>query len=256
MNYSIIVSLLMAIMVLPSESASQTQDTVFQLVGGEFFERLEPHGRVSGDIIMGVMIRSLHQDQTDETRSADAAPRTTAGLAVLALPSLPEGEETRYFCVRINSKDGRFESENTYEVTGNKTVPQGPIPYKGAYGEDVWKMKAVSLIKLGRCGNRAEIVVPSIWADNLPDASERALQVFVNAAGNPTAATVANSDFSVECENIIDETTLKYTASCILPFEELQSVQNNGQVPLTFYVTRSLGEDEFGVIVAMPEDDG
>ncbi|WP_299828296.1 hypothetical protein [uncultured Roseobacter sp.] len=248
-------SLLTAILILPSESASQSQDNSFQRVEEKFFERLEDHGRVSGDIIMGVMIRSLQQDQTDQTQSADAAPRTTAELAVLALPAFSQGEETRYFCVRINSKDGRFESENTYEITGNLTVPQGLIPYEGTYEQDVSEMKAVSLIKLGRCGNRAEVMVPSAWADSLPTPPVRALQVFVNAAGNPTAAAVGNNGDIVTCENVIDETTLKYTASCLFPFKTLQSVQKDGQVPLTFYVTRSLGEEEHSVIIAMPEVD-
>lgn len=256
MNYSILVSLLIAIMVLPRESAAQGQDSSFQLAEEKFFERFELHGRVSGDIIMGVMIASVQPDEKDLTRSADAAPRTTAELAVLSLPAVSDGEEKRYFCVRINSKDGRFESENTYEVAGKTTVPRGPIPYEGTLGEDVWEMKAVSLVKEGRCGNRAEVVVPSVWADNLPTPAERALQVFVNAAGNPTAASVTNTGEIVECENVIDETTLKYTASCVLPFKMLKPVRNDGNVPLTFYVTRSLGEEEFGIMVAMPEDGG
>src|SRR6056297_2795790 len=82
----------------------------------EFHERFDEHGRVSGDIVMGVMIGRKTDGERDDAPLADLAPRRTADVAVLRLPTPAQDEEQaekRLFCVRINSKDGRFEAENT-----------------------------------------------------------------------------------------------------------------------------------------------
>ncbi|QFS83347.1 hypothetical protein FIU97_10950 [Roseivivax sp. THAF40] len=263
-----------------AQNADSSQAGDIQRVG-EFFERFDEHGRVSGDIVMGVMIGALVARQSNEegqgddagqgsdaeqrsdTPLADGVERTTAHVAVEYLPQgqaragQPSGDEQQdarwHVCVRINSKDGRFEAENTYSIANEVTAPEDPFLYDGDYEEDVTKTAAVSLVKVGRCGDRTELVVPSVWYGG-PTPDEKALHVFVNSAGNPTGVIVGTDQAFVPCEDVAETDTLKYTASCILPFPDLKAQAEDGRVKLTFFVTRSLGEDEHDITVILPDE--
>ncbi|MEL6521601.1 MAG: hypothetical protein AAFQ66_11600 [Pseudomonadota bacterium] len=249
------IAIAISAIVIFSHPFANAQNTGFAHVDGKFFERLDERGRVSGDIVMGVMIGPIQPDDDKSFEFADLAPRTTADITAQHLPeadsvSNPDRQE---YCVRINSKDGRFEAENTYAVTVGKDDPKMPFLYGGEYAPDLTGMRAVTLVKIGRCGERTEVVVPSNWADATATRDEQALHVFVNSAGNPTGLAVGNSPYQ-ECQDVADATTLKYTAACVVPVDLLQTHQSNGRVELTFYVTRSLGEEVFGLAIALPND--
>jgi hypothetical protein len=260
------VAIFVALWSFIAHSAVQAQNESIKLFDEEFHERLDEHGRVSGDIVMGVMIGPARAEEKDHEEGeegfvlADLAPRQSADVAVTHLPknvpaSARSADNAPLFCVRINSKDGRFEAENTYEVTDSATIPDTPFPYEGSHAPVVNSMRAVSLVKTGRCGNRTEEVVPSVWAGTDLGDGRRALHVFVNSAGNPTVAVVGSDIGFVPCEDVADATTLKYTASCILPFEMLEAHKQGDGVPVTFFVTRSLGEEDFNIVVKLPGGD-
>lgn len=223
---------------------AKAQNVQVAVPEGEFQERLDKHGRVSGDIVIGVMI-----GPTDSTVSmVDLAPRATADVTVTTLPTA----DIQDYCVRITSKDGRFEAENTYPVTATSPSSGLSFLYGGVHATALKSMTAVSLVKLGHCGDRTEVIVPSTWADIATEPQGRALHVFVNSAGNPTGVAVGSDPGYTECADVADATTLKYTAACVLPLDLLRSEQRAGKVDLTFYVTRSLGEEVFDLAIALP----
>jgi len=235
---------------------ARAQTTDIALDEREFHERFDEHGRVSGDIVMGVMIGRKTDGERDDAALADLAPRRTADVAVLRLPSKAQDagkSERRLFCVRINSKDGRFEAENTYSVADGVISPSGPFPYQGKHEPVVTALRAVSLVKAGRCGDRAEAVIPSTWSGEDISLGSSALHVFVNSAGNPTVAVVGSGPGFIACNDIADASTLKYTASCVLPFDKLQAHSEGGVVRLELLVTRSLGEESFDVMIVLPK---
>ena len=239
-------------------TATRAQNTDIALADSEFFERLDERGRVSGDIVMGVMIGPAPSDERDEITMADFVPRPTADITVQRLPEQKpgvqdQGAAARLFCVRINSKDGRFEAANTYAVADGVIFPDEPFRYEGEHAPVVKAMRAVSLVKVGRCGDRTEEVVPSIWNGTELAARPRALHVFVNSAGNPTVATVGTGARFVTCEDVAAPSTLKYTALCILPLSMLKTHTQHGRVTLSLLVTRSLGEEVFEVTVVLPD---
>lgn len=225
----------------------------------EFSERLDDFGRVSGDIIMGVMIGAIRPNDAEDVILADIAPRVAPHIAaplLIGLTAVASEPGTQDFCVRINSKDGRFEAENTYAVPKQLTVPQVSFIYGGKFAPDLMEMNAVSLVKAGQCGTRTEVVVPSTWAERPILDAPKALHIFVNSAGNPTDVAFGKGADYVACDDIAEASTLKYTAVCILPYASLEAQQENGLVELTFYVARSLGEEVFDLAVLLPPFEG
>jgi len=214
---------------------------------GDFNERLAELGRVRGDIVMGAMIGT-----TQSKALADSLKRLNSHVEVAALPTPQPNSDPRQFCVRLNSKDGRFEAENTYLVIDDRIVPGGPFHYDGKYAGQVEEMATVALVAVGPCGNRIEAVVPSAWEETLPAPDDRALHLFVNAAGNLAFAEVGGVE--VECVDVTDEDTLKYTAACILSASLLEEHRQDGRVPVTIYIARSLGEDKVDVTVIWPDE--
>lgn len=241
-----------------SYQTARAQTSDIALAETEFYERFDEHGRVSGDIVMGVMIGRKTDGESDDAtlaELADLAPRRSADVAVLRLPpQAQDGEqaEKRLFCVRINSKDGRFEAENTYSVADGVILPSGPFPYEGKHEPVLTALRAVSLVKVGQCGDRAEAVIPSTWGGEDVSLGSSALHVFVNSAGNPTVAVVGSGPGFIACNDIADASTLKYTASCVLPFDKLHEQSEGGVVRLELLVTRSLGEESFDVMIVLP----
>lgn len=235
---------------------AKAQNADVTLAEGKFFERLDERGRVSGDIVMGVMIGPVGQADDPYFATADRAPRSTADVSVPHLPATPSSDPDQgEFCVRINSKDGRFEAENTYRVSGAGPFFETPFEYEGEYAPDLSEMKAVTLVKVGRCGERTETVVPSTWSDANLSVDERALHIFVNSAGNPTGLLVGkDEDNYIECAHVADATTLKYTSACVVPFDVLRPQKQGDRVNLTFFVARSLGEEEFDIAIALQNE--
>ncbi|SEN81041.1 hypothetical protein SAMN04488077_13211 [Roseovarius tolerans] len=257
-------SVKLTLSLLIAGSVAHAQIVEFPLAqDGAYYERLDEWGRVSGDIVMGVMIGPgpgrVEGWEDRKIPLADDLPRSTADVAVLHLPpasSEPGNTEPRPYCVRINSKDGRFEAVNTYAIATELTATGGVFPYHGEYRKDLDKMLAVSLVKAGRCGDRTELVVPSVWRESNQGDKVEALHVFINSAGNPTIAVPGSDPGYVPCNDVSDASTLKYTAACILPLDTLTPHRRDGRVTLTFYVTRSLGEESFEIDVVLPDGGG
>lgn len=243
--------LLLALSLLVAGSGAHAQLAEFTPVpeNEKFNERLDEHGRVSGDIFMGVMIGPAMPGTDEIMTLADTAPGRSAHVEVRRLPV---GNAGPNFCVRINSKDGRLEAANTYLAE----QPAGVFRYAGTYGDRLVEMPAVSLVRVGRCGDRSDEVVPSVWNGAAGVTGDEALHVFANTAGNPAVVVVGQDPGFVACENIADPSTLKYTAVCIIGFDLIAHYQAEGRVALTLLVARSLGEDRYDITVVLPDKKG
>lgn len=242
--------LLFALSLLLAGSAAHAQLAEFSPENpDDFYERLDEHGRVSGDIFMGVMIGPAQRGMGEDLNLADSAPERSADVEVRRLPVGDAGPD---YCVRINSKDGRLEAVNTYLAE----QPAGVFLYLGTLGDKVGDTRAVSLVRVGRCGDRSDKVVPSVWKGAAGDIGDEALHVFANTAGNPAVLLVGGEEDSVPCENVTDSTTLKYTAACIVGFDLIARHRAEDSVDLTLLVARSLGEDSHKITVVLPDEGG
>jgi len=202
---------------------------------------------VRGDIIMGAMLGTAEADTLP-----DVSPRSSGDVEV---PALPQGGGSRDFCVRLSSKDGRFEAENTYRVMHDKVRPGAPFPYDGDYADVVESLTAVSNVSLGPCGNRVETVIPSFWTDEAPSRLDRGVHLFVNAAGNTALVEIPGAPL-IECQDVTDPETLKYTAACYIAGTTLDAHrQDDGRVPMTIFISRRLGEDDFPISIYWPHPD-
>lgn len=204
-------------------------------LGTNFVERLgERTARVSGDIVMGVML------------SGAEGARHTIDVAVPVLP--PASGDGRHACVRIVSKDGRYEAENTYEIGAGHAGAGGEFSYDGVYAEKISDLANVVLVTSGRCGNRTRLAAPASWADVDAEASE--LKVYINAAGNPTSVALGRGDtFFEPCENVTEVSGLKYTTICTIPMSLLPKADT---AKLSFFITRSFTEEAFSIDVLVP----
>lgn len=239
---------MIALICLSGNTFAQEGGAAIVRLGDNFVERFEDRGRVRGDIIMGAMLGALNAEDLP-----DVMPRSSGHVMVAALPARADLTTPRDFCVRLSSKDGRFEAENTYRIRHTEPLPGGPFPYEGAYDEEVKEMAVVTTVSDGACGNRVETVIPTTWADGLPDGHDIALHLFVNAAGNAAFVEVGSAE-AITCQDVTDENTLKYTASCrITPATLDANRTGDGRVPMNIVVSRMLGEDVFPISIYWPK---
>jgi hypothetical protein len=218
--------LLAAIVFLPLPSLAQG----IRLGETEFLERISETSKVSGDIVMGVMLTG---DQP-----SDQPP----SVVTASVPSWSTSTEATPVCVRLVSKDGRYEAENTYLVEPGYGDDTAPFPYMGEHADFLAERPAVALAKPGRCGDRSDTALPAIWrarADSPPEM----LNIYLNTAGNPASMALGRGDrFFEPCTDISELSGLKYTALCSVPVSDLPV---DGPARLTFFITRSNTEESF-----------
>ncbi|ASP20962.1 hypothetical protein ANTHELSMS3_02285 [Antarctobacter heliothermus] len=195
-----------------------------------FHETVSETSKVSGDIVMGVML-------TDDSPS-DLPPTVITGIPTF----WKRPEKPVPVCVRIVSKDGRYEAENTYMVPPGFDIDSADFPYTGEHADFLADRTAVALVVPDRCGNRNRTAVPTLWRAT-PRTQNSVLHVYLNAAGNPSSVAVGRGDrFFEACKDVSELTGLKYTADCAIPTEFLPPDKN---ARLTFFITRSNTEESF-----------
>lgn len=223
----------LAAVLMPCATLAQGVETGKDIVlaGRDFQERLGETSKVSGDIIMGVML-------TTDAPGA-AAPAITTGRP----PDWTTATDWSPVCVRLVSKDGNYEAENTYMVRPGYGAAVAPFPYLGKHAADLAARKAVALVRAGRCGSRNQPVLPSLWRG--PEQADPTLHVYLNTAGNPATVAIGRRGelYSGACENVAELTGLKYTAHCAIPLDRLPAGAE--PLPLSFFVTRANTEEVF-----------
>ncbi|SDF61564.1 hypothetical protein SAMN04488105_13610 [Salipiger thiooxidans] len=199
---------------------------------GPFQERVSEYSKVSGDIVMGVMLTG------DEASTRE--PSIVTGVA----PDWTESSAASPVCVRIVTKDGRYEAENTYLIAPSYAGTRAPFPYEGQQADLLAERSAVALVKAGRCGDRSDTFIPVHWKAE-PGAQPKTLHVYVNSAGNPVSiAWGRGADAIRNCANVTELAGLKYTARCDVQIDELPS---EATVRLTLFVVRSNSEEVFDI---------
>ena len=91
-----------------------------------FQERVSEYSKVSGDIVMGVMLTG------DEASGRE--PSIVTGVA----PDWTESGATSPVCVRLVTKDGRYEAENTYLIEPGYSGDTGAVPVRGTIRPTFW----------------------------------------------------------------------------------------------------------------------
>lgn len=216
---------------MPATAFSQE----IQLAGKAFHETVTENARVSGDIVMGVML-------IDDSPSP-GDPSVTTGNHWMA----SDGEAQ--VCVRLVTKNGRYEAENTYVVPQRYKKANAVFPYGGTRLDILSQEPAAALVKIGPCGRRDAVVVPVLSHTESSNASNM-LRVFVNAAGNPVdVAWGRKRDQVADCTDVTDLDGLKYTARCDVP---LSALPRTRPTDLTFFIARGNTEEDFQLSVLPP----
>lgn len=218
-------------MLLPVMGVAQE----IKLAGTEFQESVTENARVSGDIVMGVML-------TDDL-SSPGFPSLSTGNHWIA------NDAEAQVCVRIVTKDGRYEAENTYIVPQHYQFQSAEFPYGGTRSDILSRRSAAAIVKTGACGSRDAIAVPV-----LPKTSAASdmnfLHVFINAAGNPVdVAWGRQHDQITSCADVTELDGLKYTARCDVPLKAMPLTE---PTVLTFFIARGNTEEDFQLSVMPP----
>ena len=225
------ISVILCVTLLPATVFAQE----IRWAGKDFNETVSENARVSGDIVLGVMLT--------EDSSSPGGPTVTTGNHWMASDA-----ETQV-CVRIVTKDGRYEAENTYLIPQHYQKPDAIFPY-GGEGPDILSEEPVAaLVKTGPCGSRNAVAVP-VLSLNEGGAASDMLRVFVNAAGNPVdVAWGRGRDQFTDCDDVTELDGLKYTARCDVPLNKLPQA---GAANLTFFIARGNTEEDFELSVLPP----
>ena len=205
-----------------------------ELSNTPFQETRYPTSKVSGDVIMGVMLTA------DRTVDGDFS-------VITGVPDeWRESDADTKICVRLVSKDGLYDAENTYDVPASYTKKVALFPYEGREQEFLKQRNLVARVSLGSCGVRTDVVVAAnrIASDQ---GSSDTLHIFLNSAGDPTAVAVGTGiDFFKPCRDISQGDGLKYTTVCDIPLKHLDTNEGNR---LTFIISRNTTEERFSLNV-------
>lgn len=225
------ISVVLSVTLLPTMVFAQE----IKLAETKFRESVTENARVSGDIVMGVMLA--------DDLSSPVLPSLSTGNHWIA------SDGDTQVCVKIVTKDGRYEAENTYIVPQHYPHLNAEFPYDGERSDILSRKPAAVLVKLGSCGSRSTIAVPVLpKAEALSDLGR--LHVFINAAGNPVdVAWGRQPDQMTDCTDVTELDGLKYTARCEVP---LSALTKEGPTDLTFFITRNNSEENFRLSVLSP----
>lgn len=225
------ISAVLCLTLLPTTLFAQE----IKLAETEFREFVTENARVSGDIVMGVML-------SDDSSSPALPYLSTANHWITS------DAETQV-CVRIVTKDGRYEAENTYVVPQRYQQSSAEFPYDGTRSDILTREPAAALVKIGSCGSRDAVAVPVLpQTETAPKLD--LLHVFINAAGNAVdVAWGRGRDQTADCVDVTELDGLKYTSRCDVP---LSALQGGGPTSLTFFVARGNTEENFRLSVLPP----
>ncbi len=229
---SVHIKILLAALTLLATFSGTSLAQGITLEKAPFQERVSEYSRVSGDIVMGIMLTS------DEASARE--PSIVTGVA----REWTESGAASPVCVRLVTKDGRYEAENTYLIEPGYAGTRAPFPYEGKQADLLAERPAVAMVKAGRCGDRSDTFIPVLWKAE-PGAQPKNLRVYVNSAGNPVSiAWGRGADAIRNCVDVTELTGLKYTARCDVSLDELPS---DAPVRLTLFVARSNSEEVFDI---------
>lgn len=167
----------------------------------------------------------------------------------MSLPEswVPEEGPGSAICVRVTSKNGRYAAANVYDIRPSATPGRHPLDFNSANLDFLRDNEAAVRISRGTCQARASEFVPALWTGE----EMEGLQVILNAGGERAAvASDGPGDFTAWCDDVSEESGLKYTARCTVPLANLNA---GGATALFFTVNRNRTAEHFQIDVVLPE---
>lgn len=206
-------------------------------------ERVEPNtpfeehryerAKVSGGLVVGAMFTA---DTLDRSRP----------LLSTALPATDPAIDT--VCLRVTSRDGTYESVNTYPVGDRKRRETLTFDYPTRYPAVLGEVPTVARMNAGDCDGSGPII-PVIWSD-ADTPSEGQLLFYVNTAGADTFVVYGprGNEAVVRCTQVEETGGIKYTALCPV---ETASLPRDRPVTVFFDVTRNRVVETYEVEVSI-----
>jgi hypothetical protein len=231
-----IVSALILALLLRPGNAQETYEEI--QLDSDFEEQLLPRSKINTEVVMGVMLTGAGGDGN--------LPQLK-----MAVPNSwkPAGNDPTLVCARITSKNGLYSATNVYRLSAGLSRKEVPLKYPTKYKNFLSNNPAVVRITLGDCSVRPRTFAAALWDAH---ASDKTLNVFLNAAGQPAAVALDGpSDFRANCIDESEESGLKYTTRCEVPFANLKRA---GPTTLFFSVKRSRTVERFQIDIIIPTD--
>lgn len=231
----ILVALILALLLRPG-NAQETHEKI--QLASDLEEQLLSLSKINTEIVMGVMLTGAGGDGN--------LPQLK-----MAVPSSwkPVGNDPTLVCARITSKNGLYSATNVYHVSAGLSEKVVSLEYPSKHKKFLSNNPAVVRITLGDCSVRSRTFAAALWE---ADASDKTLNVFLNATGQPAAvASDGPGDFKANCIDESEESGLKYTARCEVPFANLNRKKPTA---LFFSVKRNRTVEPFQIDVVMPEE--
>jgi hypothetical protein len=198
-----------------------------------FHEERFERAKVSGGLVVGAMF------------TPDSLERSRPSLST-ALPATETAFDT--VCLRVTSRDGTYESENTYSVRDaiRRTVLNFDYPTR--FPAILRTAPTVARMNAGDC-DREGPIIPVIWGE-ADDSSRGRLLFYVNTAGADTfvAYEAAGGEVVDRCAQVEETGGIKYTAVCPV---ETGSLPRDTAVTVYFDVTRNRVVETYEVEVSI-----
>lgn len=205
-NAGLIASLLLFIQ--PLALADDIIDAQLVNKKGGLFESMDPEVNVSGNIVVGVMVREAYQ----------ALRNNHLGIA----PTYRQGEQS--LCLKISSRDGAYTSENVYQFTADDKDKLVSLSYDTGMQKIVKEYTAVPgaiaiAVMPGNCNATAETkyLLPTILHRESKSLDKGKLVLYINSIGatdvSYRVASPGNKEFS-DCSYINEGKHTAYDFSC------------------------------------------
>lgn len=198
-----------------------------------FDEQRFERAKVSGGLVVGAMF------------TPDSLERRRPLLST-ALPATDTAFDM--VCVRVTSRDGTYESENTYSVQDVIRRETLNFEYPTRYPAILGALPTVARMNAGGC-DREGPIIPVVWGD-ADDPSQGRLLFYVNTAGADTFVAYETADGEVvdRCTQIEETGGIKYTAVCPV---EADSLPRDTAVTVYFDITRNRVVETYEVEVSI-----
>ncbi|MCF3972591.1 hypothetical protein [Paracoccus salsus] len=201
-----------------------------------FDEQRHERAKVSGGLVVGAMF------------TADDVPRASP-LLTATLPAGDDAVDT--VCVRVTSRDGTYESVNTYSIGDAARRETLTFDYPTRYPDVLGSAPTVARMNLGGC-DREGPVIPVVWSD-AGQPGQPGLVIYVNTAGADTivAYDTADGEVVARCAQVEETGGIKYSAACPVDPAGLPREQ-----PVTIHldVTRNRVVETYEVEVVLAGD--
>ncbi|CUA83927.1 hypothetical protein [Pseudidiomarina woesei] len=195
-----------------------TQAQELKLVGEQFSEQYASNVPVSGRILVGtVLVGSLGANKGSSEGSGEFAVR---------LPSTT----VKDVCVKVQSRDGSYSSENSYQLEQAEAGGVFPLEYPSKHIDMLKNMKANEIAVVstpGKCTNSQQIDSVYVSYRGQP-ANDSKLYVLANSGRSDVfmRLQVANSNSNHRCSAITDGVRTGFDTMCELDMAALQPGEN------------------------------